>query len=101
MRWLDCLSSLEPEDLGRLKEVLESDFGRTFSDLDVRDAARRLCSVVDLMLLTDNQPEGGRGELIHGSERIEQARAPIEIVALVNAVCDELVDDAVAVIRAA
>ncbi len=62
MRWLDLLSSLRPNDFARLKELLESEFGRPFTDVEVRDVARRLSTISDLMLFTDSQPEGSRTE---------------------------------------
>ncbi len=66
MRWLDLLSSLRPENLAELKGALETDFGRPFNDAEVRDAARRLCMISDLMFFTDSQPEGER----KGSEEV-------------------------------
>lgn len=64
MRWPELLLSLTPEDLDELRVILKGEYGREFTDLEVRDAARRLCSIADLMSLTDTQPDGGRGDRI-------------------------------------
>jgi hypothetical protein len=54
--------SLEPEDFEELRVILEEEYGRTFTDLEVRDAARRLCSMADLFTATGTQPEGDLGK---------------------------------------
>jgi hypothetical protein len=62
IRWPDILLSLEPADFEELRVILEEEYGRKFTDLEVRDAARRLCSLADLFTLTETQPEGVLGK---------------------------------------
>lgn len=58
MRWLDLLSSLRPEDFAALHGLLEVEYERSVTDVEVRDVASRLSRIIDLIDESARHPEG-------------------------------------------